>query len=176
MDKPHLTLAKSYWQAHLQPHDIAIDATCGNGHDTLFLTELCHTIGLDIQPEAIAKTNIHAPKAILHRLSHAHIDQIPLPYAPRLIVYNLGYLPGGNKSITTQTDSTLDSVQKGLELLAPNGALSITCYPGHDEGLREETALLEWAAALPSSRYQVCHHRWLNRHRSPSLLWIALLP
>lgn len=169
---PHLTLAKTYWQGHLKPNDVAIDATCGNGHDTLFLSELCHVIGLDIQPEAIAKTSVLAPKALLHRLSHAEIDQIPLPYAPRLIVYNLGYLPGGDKSITTQTGSTLTSVKKSLELLAPDGALSITCYPGHDEGLREEKALLEWAAELPED-FTVCYHKWLNRPRSPTLLWIS---
>lgn len=169
---PHLTLARNYWQAHLKPNDVAIDATCGNGHDTLFLSELCHVIGLDIQPEAIEKTGALAPKAILHRLSHSQIDRIPLPYPPRLIVYNLGYLPGGNKSITTKTESTLESVKKGLEILALDGALSITCYPGHEEGFREEEAVLDWAATLPPNRFSVCYHKWLNRPRSPTLLWI----
>lgn len=169
---PHLALARSYWKGHLKPNDLAIDATCGNGHDTLLLSELCHVIGLDIQPEAIAKTNLLVPKAVLHRLSHAEIDRIPLPYPPRLVVYNLGYLPGGNKSMTTMTETTLISVNKSLEILSNDGALSITCYPGHEEGAREEKALIEWAAALPS-KWSVCHHKWLNRHRSPSLIWIC---
>ena len=169
---PHLALAKNYWQRLLQPNDVAIDATCGNGHDALFLSSLCHVVALDIQPEAIAKTGELAPKALLHRISHAEIDRIPLPQAPRLIVYNLGYLPGGNKSITTQTESTIESVRKGLEILAADGALSITCYPGHDEGLKEEKALLEWAEALPSQKFSVCYHKWINRPRSPTLLWI----
>jgi hypothetical protein len=169
---PHLALAKHYWRAHLKPNDLAIDATCGNGHDTLFLSELCHVIGLDIQPEAIVKTGTLAPKALLHHLSHAEMDRVPLPYAPRLIVYNLGYLPGGNKAITTQAASTLESVKKSLGLLACDGALSITCYPGHEEGLREEQALLAWAESLPRQTFSVCYHKWLNRPRSPSLLWI----
>lgn len=170
---PHLTIAKNYWQAHLRPNDVAIDATCGNGQDTLFLSGLCHVVGLDIQPEAIAKTGALVPKAILHRLSHAEIDRIPLPYAPRLIVYNLGYLPGGNKAVTTQTESTLESVQKGLAILAMDGALSITCYPGHEEGLKEEKALLEWAESLPSQKFSVCYHKWINRPRAPTLIWIV---
>lgn len=171
---PHLALARGYWKALLNPEDLAIDATCGNGHDTLFLSELCsvgHVIGLDIQSEAIDQTSALAPKAILHRLSHAEIDRLPLPYAPRLIVYNLGYLPGGNKTITTKAQTTLLSVNKSLEILADCGALSITCYPGHEEGAKEENALLEWAEKLPS-KWSVCHHRWVNRPRSPSLLWI----
>lgn len=173
---PHLKMAKDYWKGHLQQSDLAIDATCGNGHDTLFLSELCSVIGLDIQILAIQNTEAllakHQKKAILHRLSHEKIDTLPLPHPPNLIVYNLGYLPHGNKSITTQTESTLESVKKSLEMLAPGGALSITCYPGHDEGLREEKALEAWAASLPSDKWSVTHHKWLNRERAPSLIWI----
>ena len=57
---------------------------------------------------------------------------------PKLIVYNLGYLPGSDKLLTTKTSSTLLSVEKALSLIAPNGAISITCYPGHEEGKKEE--------------------------------------
>lgn len=174
---PHLALAQNYWKNHLKPSDLAIDATCGNGHDTLFLAELCLVIGIDIQIQAIQNTEAlleqNQKRAILHRLSHANLDELPLPHPPRLIVYNLGYLPGGDKSITTNTESTLESVKKGLELIALDGALSITCYPGHDEGQREEKALMDWAISLPSSRWSVCHHKWLNRPRSPTLIWIT---
>ncbi len=172
---PHLTVAQNYWKERLKPSDLAIDATCGNGHDTLFLSELCQVIGIDIQNEAIASTESllarHQKKAILHRLCHSQIDTLPLPHPPHLIVYNLGYLPGGNKALTTKAELTLTSIKKSLEMLAPGGALSITCYPGHDEGMREETALLEWASTLPSTR-SVLYHKWLNRHRSPTLLWV----
>ena len=172
---PHLTLAKRYWKEHLKQSDLAIDATCGNGHDTLFLAEICEVVGIDIQNEAIASTEAlllqHEKRAILQRLCHSEIDTLPLPYSPHLIVYNLGYLPRGDKSLTTKTDTTLPSVKKSLELLGPGGALSITCYPGHEEGAVEETALLEWAATLPNT-WSVCYHKWPNRHRSPTLLWI----
>ncbi len=173
---PHLQLAKSHWQSHLNSHDLAIDATCGNGQDTLFLSGICQVIGLDIQTEAIQNTEQllvqHQKRAVLHRLSHAQIDRLPLPFPPRLIVYNLGYLPRGDKAITTQTETTLESVKKGMEILASDGALSITCYPGHEEGAREEEALIAFAAELPSSVWSVCFHRWINRARAPSFLWI----
>lgn len=180
MDKifsPHLHLAKKYWHAHLSPADLAIDATCGNGHDTLFLSEFCQVIGLDIQMRALQNTEElllkHERKAALHHLSHDQIDTLLLPQPPRLIVYNLGYLPSGDKKITTQTETTLISIEKGLKMLAPHGALSITCYPGHEEGAREEKAIFSFALTLPSESWSVCLHQWLNRPRSPSLIWIV---
>jgi hypothetical protein len=173
---PHLKIAKEYWKSHLSPDDLCIDATCGNGHDTLFLSKLCHCIGLDIQVKALQNTEEllqkEKSKATLHLLSHDLLDTLKLPCAPKLIVYNLGYLPGADKSITTKTKTTLLSIQKSLQLLAKGGALSITCYPGHLEGEKEEEAILDFVKTLPSTNWQACHHRWLNRPRSPSFLWI----
>lgn len=187
-NSPHLTLAKNYWKNHLKPGDIAIDATCGNGNDTLFLSQLLLSdpssavFSFDIQAEAILNTeNLlkrhlspdHFRRVLLHRRSHLELNSIPLPYSPRLVVYNLGYLPGGNKSLTTKTETTLESVQMSLELISDDGALSIMCYPGHEEGAREELALVSWAESLPSKMWSVCYHRWINRPRAPSFLWIS---
>jgi len=171
----HLELAKMLWRGHLSPGDLAIDATCGQGRDTLYLCQLGATVlGLDTQEEAIEKTKAllaqHAKQATLLCASHATFPSLPAP--PRLIVYNLGYLPGGNKKFTTQTETTLQSVSAALELVSPDGAVSITCYPGHPEGEQEERALLELVSTLPSQRWLVSHHRCLNRRRAPSILWI----
>ncbi|HSX25446.1 MAG TPA: class I SAM-dependent methyltransferase [Chlamydiales bacterium] len=181
---PHLALAKRFWTEHLKPGDAVIDATCGNGHDTLFLAQLLlpHPYSLvaayDIQVAAIQNTEAllqrHLPPDQLHRVllnRRSHTD-LELPFSPHLVVYNLGYLPGGDKTITTQTESTLASVQKSLAILAPAGALSITCYPGHAEGEKEEKALLSYLETLPSNKYTISHHKWLNRPNSPTLLWI----
>lgn len=185
---PHLLLAHAYWKEHLRPGDIAIDATCGNGYDTAALAEILlpHSnsllIGLDVQQEALDQTTkllknsfpeSYLSRVLLNRRCHADLASLPLPVAPRLIVYNLGYLPGGNKSITTQTPTTLQSLKSAMKLLAHDGALSITCYPGHEEGSREETSILEWAKQLPANSWQVCHHRWINREAAPSLYWIV---
>lgn len=176
---PHLALAKKYWKEHLNPGDVVIDATCGNGHDTLYLCELkANVFSFDIQDAAIEK----AKKLIqgidhvhLFKKSHALIDEILFPKPPRLIVYNLGYLPGGDKSITTHTQTTLKSIALSVGLVASDGAISITCYPGHDEGACEEEAIVDFLSTL-SKEWIICFHRHLNRPRSPTLIWMTKVP
>jgi len=91
----------------------------------------------------------------------------------RLITYNLGYLPGGgDKSLTTKVETTVESVRKALKLIQAGGAISITLYPGHSEGQREETQLLSFIKKLTPLEWNCCHHQWLNRNKSPSLLFI----
>ena len=175
---PHLHLAKRYWTEHLSSGDVAIDATCGNGHDTFFLSTLpgITVFALDIQKEALGKTRnrVSSEVTLLH-MSHALIHEIALPKAPRLIVYNLGYLPGGDKSITTQSETTLQSIQISLGLLAPGGALSITCYPGHEEGAREEKQVTEFLSTLSPLKWQICQHQFINRPSSPVFIWVKQL-
>jgi SAM-dependent methyltransferase len=178
----HLDLAHQYWEKILQDGDVAIDATCGNGNDTLKLAEILHksgtVIGMDIQDEAIARTKALLSKlpqealvrVHLYHQSHAEFPGLDGPV--RLIVYNLGYLPKGNKQLTTMTRSTVESLEKALKLIMPGGAISITCYPGHEEGAKEEKAILQMIANLSPMSWSVCHHTFLNRVASPSLILI----
>jgi 16S rRNA C1402 N4-methylase RsmH len=169
-------LAHRYWEEILKEGGTAIDATVGNGHDTLILARLLRgkgeVIGYDIQEKALEKARIllgeHLDHVTLHLASHEDFGSL----RAKLIVYNLGYLPGGDKSLTTQTGTTLKSLQNALNVLEPGGALSIMCYPGHEEGQVEESAVLAWARALPSDEWSVCEHRWINRQKAPSLLLI----
>ena len=118
----HLDLAHQYWEKILQDGDLAIDATCGNGNDTLKLAEILQksgtVIGMDIQEEAIARTKALLSKlpqetlARIHLYHQSHADFPSLGDPVRLIVYNLGYLPKGNKQLTTMTQSTMDSLGK----------------------------------------------------------------
>lgn len=185
--QPHIQLAHHYWLECLRPGDSAIDATCGNGHDTLVLCKLLlssnagHVYALDIQKQALATTlsrlqghftenqlqNVHLIKEC-----HSHLDRISLKNSAsiRLIVYNLGYLPGGDKSQTTLVHTTLQSLQSACERVMSGGLISITCYPGHPEGLIEEHAITVWAASLSRQKWNCCHHRWINRDKAPSLL------
>ena len=179
LHSPHLAMAKKYWEEHLTPADLAIDATCGNGHDTLFLSNLLPlgaVFAFDIQQQAIRNTEAllgkRASHVFLHHRSHAEWDEVVFPKRPRLIVYNLGYLPKGDKQITTQTETTLKSIRSGLNLLEMGGAMSITCYPGHEEGTREEDAIQQFLATLPSQHWVVCHHQFVNKTNAPSLFWI----
>jgi len=181
MSSPHLEFAKKTWKDFLRCSDSAVDATCGRGRDTLFLCQIAAQVyAFDIQPEALAQTRSLlekqglADKVALFQQSHA---VFPLfPSSPRLFVYNLGYLPRGDKTITTQTSSTLQSVASALTWVQKTcGALSIMCYPGHPEGAIEKAALLEWASSLCSDQWLVRRHHWTHRAQAPSLLWIEAL-
>jgi SAM-dependent methyltransferase len=178
--KNHLLLAQKYWKNLLNPTDNAIDATCGNGFDSLFLKKLIYKgklFCLDIQKKAIENThsllkkeNINFKNIFLIKKSHEEFSYIPkVPI--KLIVYNLGYLPKGDKKITTKTNITLKSVNNAINLIEKSGGISITCYPGHLEGKREENALLYFFSNLNSKNLNILYHKWIKKN-SPTLIWI----
>lgn len=181
----HLDLAHKYWETLVEEGDWVIDATCGNGQDTLKLASFLHNkgalIGLDIQKEAIERTQALLQTRFssdvlsrihLYQQSHVHFPPLAREHPIRLIVYNLGYLPNGDKHLTTMASTTLESVQKALDLIVPRGCVSVTCYPGHEEGAREQQALLKFTAELPPWQWNVCVHTFPNRSFSPNLLLI----
>ena len=182
--KPHLTFAHNSWKKCVTPGDTVIDATVGNGHDTFFLAQLLkgqgRLIGYDIQPQALAQTQKRLAglpdswRGIveLREQSHAPLFETEV----KLIVYNLGYLPGGDKTLTTQTKSTVLSIQSALSCLTSDGSISITCYPGHAEGALEQAAIIEFLKTLPTDQWNVCHHAWINRPLSPTWIWLQVLP
>ncbi len=184
----HLDLAHDLWKKIIQAGDIVIDATCGNGYDTLFLAQhailegkIGNLIAIDKQAQAIETTKQRLEAAIpqehltsIRLLNQCH-SSFPAdlnPASVTLIVYNLGYLPGGDKALTTLRNTTQQSLTHALLLLRPGGMLSVTCYPGHPEGKEEEETVLRFASQLASHEWSCCHHRWLNRPAAPSLLII----
>jgi predicted methyltransferase len=142
--------------------DFAIDATAGNGHDTVFLAravgENGRVLAIDIQEQAIASTAARLEneglryRVRLHRGCHADLAEIAGAESPRAIVFNLGYLPGGDHGLITRTESTLKALAAAWEILAPGGALAVVCYPGHEGGDREAAAAVDFIASLPASR------------------------
>ncbi len=167
----HIHLAHSYWEKVVSPGDLVIDATCGNGHDTFFLSQLgAKVVAYDIQEAALEATRQKVPDALYRLQSHEQFEES----AATLIVYNLGYLPGGDKTLTTERKSTLQSVQNALQIAQK--AISITCYPGHPEGAKEEMLLVEFVETLDPREWNVCYHRWPNRNKAPSLIWISRDP
>lgn len=176
-------IANFCWAELVSPEDIVIDATCGNGHDTLILAQLNpkQLYTLDIQQQALDNARKRLQEALssaqlgaihFHLGCHSSFPSEILPNSVKLVVYNLGYLPGGDKSVTTQTETTLKSIQEAMRLLLPGGLVSITCYPGHAEGKREEDELLAFATGLPKELWSCSHHRTINRNQAPSLLLI----
>jgi hypothetical protein len=152
----------------LHSGDIAIDATVGNGHDTLFLAKQIapsgHVYGFDIQQAAIDSTlekfrQDHAPDCLtLIRASHADMeDKIPSPIHGkiRVIMFNLGYLPGGDKKIITQADSTLTALTIASRILAVNGIITLLAYPGHHGGDLETDQVENWCGQLDAKRFEV---------------------
>jgi hypothetical protein len=174
INKPHLEQAFADWKKLLKPDDHVIDATCGNGKDTLRLAGLVpqgHVYAIDIQEVALQKAQKLIPYSHVSFLHQSHTE---LPAVnPKLIVYNLGYLPGGNKNLTTLAPTTLVSLSKASQIIPIGGALSIACYPGHPEGAVEQEAVRQWAQELDPQKWSIRFQEW--RVKSPTLFFITKL-
>lgn len=164
--------------------DIVMDATAGNGYDTLKLAQSVGSNGcvfaLDLQETAVSNTRaLLDEKGLLDRVrlfqdDHTRFD-IYLKEAAvdslKAIVINLGYLPGGSRQLVTKTESSQQLLEKCLLYLADEGLITVCLYPGHPEGEKEAIALLEWANQL--KKPFIAHHfKTLNRNQPPSLLII----
>ena len=152
---------------------IAIDATLGNGYDTDFLSKIFNKVyAFDVQKEAILnykEKNIENVSLILD--SHENFDKY-IKENVDCIVYNLGYLPGSDKSITTKKESTLKSLESGLNLLKENGLMIIALYSGHEEGKKEKKAVLSYCENLSKKKFGVIYKQFLNRTNNPPSLVI----
>lgn len=161
-----VTLARRHVSERITQGDTVIDATVGNGHDTEFLARCVgaegRVFGFDIQPEALAKTrDILAGKGLakrvtLYNASHEHMcHTVPATYQQQVcvVMFNLGYLPGTDKSVVTRTDSTLSALNCALEILQVNGLLSVVFYRGHGEGALEFEAVTNWVSRLDDNKF-----------------------
>ncbi|MCW1923065.1 methyltransferase domain-containing protein [Luteolibacter arcticus] len=139
----------------LREGDVAIDATAGNGHDTVFLAGLVgptgKVIAFDVQEQAIASTRERlAAEGLLERVelvhaSHAAMHAYAGPASVTAAMFNLGYLPGGDHELITRTEETLQGLEAAVGVLKPGGLLTIVCYPGHAGGDDESAAVVAWA-------------------------------
>ena len=164
-------LAQDALRAHLRPGDTAVDATLGNGHDACFLAELVgeggRVIGLDVQAEAVARSQARlAAAGLLGRcrllcLGHEHLAQAAAGPVDA-VMFNLGWLPGGDKALTTRWETTRQGVEAALELLRPGGLLTVCVYPGHPAGETERQGLTAYFAALAPQAFNVLHQRFLT--------------
>ncbi len=155
----------------LREGDTAVDCTLGNGHDTCYLASLVgetgRVIGFDLQPDAVARTEERLREAgLLERCElrcagHERIAEF-VTRPVRCIVFNLGWLPGGDKSVTTLWPTTRRAVTDALSLLAPMGLLTLCAYPGHAAGEEELRGLRELLASLRPQDFNVLHQRFLN--------------
>jgi hypothetical protein len=64
-------------------------------------------------------------------------------------MFNLGYLPRGDRRIVTRPSTTIPAIAALLDRLAPNGRISILAYRGHSEGLEEYEAVRAFLEQTP---------------------------
>jgi hypothetical protein len=170
---PLTQVARQALRPVLEPGRLAVDATVGNGHDTLFLAGHVapggRIIGFDVQPQALAGTRIRLQAAglasltTLHLRGHEHMRElIPSDWTGKVsaVMFNLGYLPGGDKTRTTAAATTLDALDQALSLLRVRGLVSLLVYRGHTGAEAEAKAVRTWLDRLNAS------HR-IIRHESP---------
>ncbi len=169
----------------LRPGDIAIDATAGNGHDTRFLADLVgesgHVFAIDLQPEALHRTVAllsEAESARVHLMQRDHAELktfIPEPHHGHVaaVMFNLGYLPGGDRSLATRTDSTLQAIRSALEITRPGGVLTIIAYPGHAGGADESIAVEGLIRDLSPLDYETTTHSAATESASAPCLFVV---
>ncbi|WP_040979067.1 class I SAM-dependent methyltransferase [Oceanobacillus jeddahense] len=177
-----LTCAHELLKESLEEGDVAIDATCGNGNDTLLLSRTVgpsgKVYGFDIQEQAIQKTK---EKLQEHNCQNVSLIQDSHESLLNYIeedffdgaIFNLGYLPKSDKSIVTKAPSTLAAIEAVLERLKPNGLVILVIYYGHPGGEEEKDAVLSYTSQLDQKAYQVLQYKFINQqNQSPFLIAI----
>ncbi|MBD7914825.1 class I SAM-dependent methyltransferase [Clostridium sp. Sa3CUN1] len=151
--------------------EVAIDATLGNGYDTDFLSSLFKKVyTFDIQKEACDNYSANKKDNVEVINDSHHLFKKYINEKVDCIMYNLGFLPGGDKSITTLHKTSLKSIKEGLEILKNGGIMTICIYRGHSEGKIEESCILEYLKTLPKNQFGVMVQTYLNRQEISPLL------
>ena len=173
MKRP-LEMAHDFLAQVITQEDIVVDATMGNGHDTLFLAKLAKQVyAFDIQEQALEKTSQRLQEAGLTNAElilqgHETVDQFVKEV--KAAIFNLGYLPSADKSIITQPQTTLEALDKLCHMLVKGGRIAIMIYYGHDGGDIERDAVLNYVSQLPQQEYTATIYRTLNQINNPPFL------
>lgn len=164
-------------ELQVRPGDHCIDATMGNGHDTELLCRLVgaggQVLAFDIQKTALwntAKRLQESGAPDNYRLildSHSHMEQYADADSISCIVFNFGYLPGGDHALATRPDTSIAAIEQGLRLLKKGGLMSLCIYSGKDSGFEERDALLAFLKELDPKKYLVVLSSYYNRPNDP---------
>lgn len=176
-----LEVARKLISERVQAGETVIDATMGNGNDTLFLARLVQekgrVIAYDIQPLAMEKTRERleregvAERVEMRLASHEEIAGLDL--CAGAIMFNLGYLPGGDEEISTQAASTIYAIESGLKVLRPGGIMTVMIYWGHSAGEVEKEAVESFCHTLSQLEFLVLKYQYINQqNQAPFLLAI----
>ena len=180
-----LDLQKHFILTHLKEGDVAVDFTMGNGHDTEFLSKtvgpMGHVFAFDVQEQALASTadhlrEVNCPDNYTLILDSHHNVKKYVDVPIKAGMFNLGYLPGSDKSVTTMRETTLPAIEAAISLMDRDAIILVAVYPGHAEGEAEGKLICEYLSSL--SRYKVCATRIniLNSPTSPFFIIIENKP
>ena len=173
MKKP-LEMAHDFLAQVITKDDIVVDATMGNGHDTLFLAKLAKQVfAFDIQEQALEKTRQRIQEAGFTNVElilqgHETVDQYVSDV--KAAIFNLGYLPSADKSIITQPQTTIEALDKLCQMLVKGGRIAIMIYYGHEGGDIERDAVMDFVSQLPQQEYTATIYRTLNQINNPPFL------
>lgn len=168
-----------FLKQYIKEGNLVVDATMGNGGDTLFLAELVNASGrviafdvqqmaLDHTREKLEKHNL-AANASLHLDSHANLLSYVDAESVQAVVFNLGYLPGGDHSKATQAESTIQAIKASLVALKQGGVISLCIYSGGDSGFEEKDAVLTYLKELDGRKYLVIKNEFYNKPNNPPI-------
>lgn len=169
----------------LKNGDVAVDATCGRGRDTVVLAQSVgkdgRVLAFDIQQEALDETYKRLKEEDLaervqffscgHERASEFIDKT-LRARFKAVMFNLGYLPGGDKTIVTRQETTLTAVDQLFSILQPGGFITVMIYSGHIEGKREREAILHYCQSLDQQKSSVLRYDFINRQNDPPFLLV----
>ncbi len=158
--------------------DVVIDATAGNGNDTLFLAEIVgvegHVYSFDVQNKALQNTYAKLKdKNLLDGVTliqdgHQKMDQY-VKCDIKAVMFNLGYLPGGDHNVHTKAHTTIDAIQKSLDLIVRNGIVMIVIYYGGDSGFDEKETVMNFLKEIDCKKYSVLVHTFINQINCPPI-------
>ena len=173
-----LELSHRFISEHVRQGNFCIDATAGRGQDTVFLCRLVgdsgRVLAFDIQEEALESTRKRLLSEKLDRCSlildnHANMATYAEPDTVDCIVFNFGWLPGGNHSVFTRPESSISAIKAGISLLRVGGIMSLCIYYGRDCGFEERDAILAFLPTLDYQRFTVITAHFCNRPNNPPM-------
>lgn len=173
MKKP-LEMAHDFLAEVLSSSSVAVDATMGQGFDTVFLAQRAGQIyAFDVQEQALVWTRARLAEAGLEaELIHAGHETLAAYVTERIdaAIFNLGYLPKADKSVVTQPQTTISALEQVLAGLSLGGRVSLMVYYGHEGGQAEKEALLDFVSQLPQKEFAVMAYQALNQVNQPPFL------
>lgn len=187
-DKGYLMLKRVLAYGHelmeqaIRPGESAVDATSGNGNDTLMLSHITgpdgHVYSFDVQAQAIKQTKEKLVEAQITNVSlihdgHENVDNyLPEDIKGKLAgaIFNLGYLPGSDKRIITTPIHTIAAIDKLIDYLKPEGIIVCVVYYGHEGGSDEKNALLDHLASYDQKYFQVLQYGFINQKNNPPFI------